>query len=216
MPLHNTLFKTITFSFLLASFSSCKANETPAKQTEAEKPLTLTINPGKTFQSIDHFGASDAWACQFVGNWPDAKKNAIADLLFSQDLLANGQPKGIGLSLWRFNIGAGTAEQGSGSGIGDEWRRAESFLNENGTYNWNKQAGQVWFLNAAKARGVNEFLAFPNSPPVNSNFSEAGIHALPPTGKNCSFTFNVSTKLMFDFLVMYSPRLWMRQLSSII
>jgi len=174
MPLHNTLFKTITFSFLLASFSSCKANETPAKQTEAEKPLTLTINPGKTFQSIDHFGASDAWACQFVGNWPDAKKNAIADLLFSQDLLANGQPKGIGLSLWRFNIGAGTAEQGSGSGIGDEWRRAESFLNENGTYNWNKQAGQVWFLNAAKERGVNEFLAFPNSPPVNFTINKKG------------------------------------------
>ncbi|MCE7040466.1 glycoside hydrolase [Dyadobacter sp. CY312] len=174
MPSQNTLFKTITFSFLLASFSSCKANETPVKQTEAEKPLTLTINPGKTFQSIDHFGASDAWACQFVGNWPDAKKNAIADLLFSQDLLPNGQPKGIGLSLWRFNIGGGTAEQGSGSGIGDEWRRAESFLNEDGTYNWNKQAGQVWFLNAAKERGVNEFLAFPNSPPVNFTINKKG------------------------------------------
>jgi hypothetical protein len=75
--------------------------------------------------------------------------------------VASGQPKGIGLSLWRFNIGAGTAEQGAASGIKDEWRRAESFLNNDGTYNWDKQAGQVWFLKAAKERGVNEFLAFP-------------------------------------------------------
>ena len=154
--------------------ASCKAadkkNEVPTK----EQQVIVTINPAKTYQSIDHFGASDAWACQFVGNWPDAKRNAIADLLFSQELLPNGQPKGIGLSMWRFNIGAGTAEQGNQSGIRDEWRRAESFLNDNGTYNWNKQTGQIWFLNAAKARGVNEFLAFPNSPPVQFTINKKG------------------------------------------
>ncbi|MCF2491046.1 glycoside hydrolase [Dyadobacter sp. CY347] len=137
-------------------------------------PITITVNPAKTFQTIDHFGASDAWSCQFVGNWPDAKRNGIADLLFSSDTLGNGKPKGIGLSLWRFNIGAGTAEQGDASGIKDEWRRAESFLNDDGTYNWNKQAGQIWFLKAAKERGVNEFLAFPNSPPVQITVNKKG------------------------------------------
>ncbi|GAB3529436.1 glycoside hydrolase family 30 protein [Pontibacter brevis] len=95
------------------------------------------------------------------------KKNAIADLLFSTDTAATGKPEGIGLSLWRFNIGAGSAQQGEQSGIRDEWRRAESFLEEDGSYNWQRQVGQVWFLKAAKERGVNKFLAFPNSPPVN-------------------------------------------------
>ncbi|GAB3573783.1 glycoside hydrolase family 30 protein [Spirosoma luteolum] len=155
-------------ALLLATLAGCRAStpgDTPAPPTPTAG-LTLTIDPGKTAQTIAHFGASDAWSCQFVGQWPDAKRNAIADLLFSRDTLAGGNPKGIGLSMWRFNIGAGTAEQGSNSGIGDEWRRAESFLNDDGTYNWNKQAGQQWFLQAAKQRGVANFLAFTNSPPV--------------------------------------------------
>ena len=169
-----TFCKKITLLYFVLILASCQASEKKDEIQKNEQQVVLTINTAKTYQSIDHFGASDAWACQFVGNWPDAKKNAIADLLFSQELSANGQPKGIGLSMWRFNIGAGTAEQGDQSGIKDEWRRAESFLNDNGTYNWDKQAGQVWFLNAAKARGVNEFLAFPNSPPVQLTINKKG------------------------------------------
>jgi len=126
----------------------------------------IVIDLSKTYQTINNLGASDAWTCQFVGNWPDAKRNKIADLLFSHDTYSDGTPKGIGLSLWRFNIGAGSAQQGKASGIRDEWRRAESFLNNDGTYNWQNQAGQVWFLKAAKKRGVKQFLGFSNSPPV--------------------------------------------------
>ncbi|MBE9462676.1 glycoside hydrolase family 30 protein [Dyadobacter subterraneus] len=169
-----TSCKILTLLFLTFTIGSCQAAEKNDEDPKTAQPVTITINPSQTFQSIDHFGASDAWACQFVGNWPDAKRNAIADLLFSQQLSSDGQPKGIGLSLWRFNIGAGSAEQGDQSGINDEWRRAESFLNENGAYNWDKQAGQIWFLNAAKARGVNEFLAFPNSPPVQFTINKKG------------------------------------------
>jgi len=128
--------------------------------------VLVNINSSKTYQQIENFGASDAWSCQFIGKWPLAKKDKIADLLFSQDTLADGSPKGIALSLWRFNIGAGSAEQGDRSDIKDEWRRTESFLNNDGSYNWQRQAGQVWFLKAAKARGVNQFLGFFNSPPV--------------------------------------------------
>ena len=130
------------------------------------KEVTININFSKTYQTITNFGASDAWSCQFVGNWPDDKRNKIADLLFSQDNYVNGSPKGIGLSLWRFNIGAGSSQQADQSGIKDEWRRAGSFLNNNGSYNWESQAGQLWFLKAAKNRGVNQFLGFSNSPPV--------------------------------------------------
>ncbi|HEY8783415.1 MAG TPA: glycoside hydrolase [Mucilaginibacter sp.] len=130
------------------------------------RSVTVEIDLSKTYQTVDNFGASDAWACQFVGNWPVAKKNKIADLLFSKDTLTDGSPKGIALSLWRFNIGSGSAQQGEKSGIKDEWRRAESFLDSPTLYNWRRQAGQLWFLEAARARGVAQFLGFCNSPPV--------------------------------------------------
>ncbi|MEJ6980598.1 glycoside hydrolase family 30 protein [Pedobacter sp. P351] len=156
-------------SFMLSlSISACgkeKGLKNPAAADQVRKVM-VSIDLNKGYQTIDNFGASDAWSCQFAGNWPEAKKNGIADLLFSRKLKSDGSPEGIGLSFWRFNIGAGSTQQGSQSGIGDEWRRAESFMNDNGTYDWNRQSGQMWFLKAAKERGVNNFLAFTNSPPV--------------------------------------------------
>ncbi|WP_147676538.1 glycoside hydrolase [Algibacter pacificus] len=129
--------------------------------------LNVDIKNNNVFQSIEGFGASDAWRCQFVGkNWPERKKEKIAELLFSKALDDTGNPKGIGLSIWRFYIGAGTAEQGEASGIKNEWRRAESFIDAKGEYNWTKQEGQQWFLNKAKFYGVDKFLAFSISAPV--------------------------------------------------
>jgi len=159
---------TLCLGFVMATSVNCHGSE-PATGTiepATDQSVTIRIDPSKSYQTIRNFGGSDAWACQFAGNWPLAKKNGIADLLFSMDTLGDGRLKGIGLSLWRFNAGGGTAEQGDASGIRDEWRRAESFLAPDGGYDWNKQAGQMWFLDAAKERGVNEFLIFPNTPPV--------------------------------------------------
>ncbi|HEY4109112.1 glycoside hydrolase [Puia sp.] len=135
---------------------------------KATPPLSLTVDLNSVQQTIHSFGASDGWTCKFIGKWADeTKKDHIADLLFSMDTLADGTPKGIGLSLWRFNIGAGSYEQGDTSGIATDWRREECFLNADGTYNWSKQAGQQWFLNAARRRGVKYSLGFALSPPVS-------------------------------------------------
>ena len=133
---------------------------------EGSKAYLISITPSIKFQQMDNFGASDCWSAQFVGKWPTSKTNQIADWLFSMDTTNHGQPLGIGLSAWRFNIGAGSASQGTNSGISDEWRRSECFLQANGTYNWNRQLGQQWFLKAANERGVNQFIGFANSPPV--------------------------------------------------
>jgi O-glycosyl hydrolase len=154
------LFVNLLIAVLLIA---CNINK---ESNQQEKPVEIHLNPEVTYQEIHNFGASDAWSCQFVGNWPDEQKNRIADLLFSLETDETGSPKGIGLSCWRFNIGAGSAWQGNESGIDDPWRRAESFLQEDGSYNWEKQAGQRWFLRAAKERGVETFIGFVNSPPV--------------------------------------------------
>jgi O-glycosyl hydrolase len=132
-----------------------------------QQPLEITLLPQREHQTIRSFGASDAWTLQAVGeHWPVAKRERIADLLFSQESRPDGSPRGIGLSAWRFNIGAGSAEQGSASGISSRSRRVDSFLRPDGSYDWSRQAGQRWFLRAAKARGVREFIGFANSPPV--------------------------------------------------
>jgi O-glycosyl hydrolase len=158
--------------------SGCARTET-GEPSATTNEIVIEINPADRKQIIHNFGGSDAWACNFLGQWPDDKRNQLADWLFSTDVDQAGKPKGIGLSLWRFNIGAGSAAQ---TNIEDEWRRAEGFLKDDQTLDWSKQAGQQWFLQAAKTRGVNQFVAFTNSPPVQFTkngkaFSSDGEHA---------------------------------------
>lgn len=128
--------------------------------------LEFTLQPSQQYQKMHCFGASDAWHTQHVGkNWPLNKKEQVADWLFSQQFDKKGNPKGIGLSLWRFNIGAGSTEIGNASKITDTWKRMECFLSSDGSYDWNKQAGQQWFMHAAKKRGTEYLLAFSNAAP---------------------------------------------------
>jgi O-glycosyl hydrolase len=141
---------------------SCSRNDSGTSDVPDDAQV-ITIHVAERQQTIHNFGGSDAWACQFVGQWPDEKRNQVADWLFSMEEDTNGQPKGIGLSLWRFNIGGGSAAQDN---ISDEWRRAEGFMKDDKTYDWSKQAGQQWFMQAAKQRGVAQFVGFVNSPPV--------------------------------------------------
>ncbi len=149
------------------------------------KVTRITLDRTIHYQTMDGFGASDAWRCQFVGeNWPLEKRERIADLLFSQEVDGDGNPKGIGLSIWRFCLNAGTAEQGEDSDIGNPWRRGECFQNPDGRYDWSKLAGQQWFLQAAHKRGVEKLLAFPNAPPVHLSANGKGYASKGDTHLN--------------------------------
>lgn len=160
-------YRNILFILLISLIYSCNTTipDDGTTQVDGER---IYIDLGTEFQTIDGFGASDAWRCKYVGkNWPIEKREAIADLLFSRETDADGNPLGIGLSIWRFYIGAGSEEQGNASGIVNDWRRAECFLNEDQSYDWSKQAGQQWFLNSAKEHGVENILGFSISAPVH-------------------------------------------------
>lgn len=130
--------------------------------------INLTIDLNDLKQTIQNFGASDGWNTEIIGKyWPLEKKEKLAELIFSTEKDNTGSPKGIGLSSWRFNIGAGTAEQGDASRISVESRRTEGFLNADGTYNWNKQEGQQWFLKkAVQSYNIHHVIGWQNSPPV--------------------------------------------------
>jgi O-glycosyl hydrolase len=151
----------------LITASTLLLSHTLMAQTNAGKPLTIAIDAKNTAQTIHNIGASGCWFSEGIGKyWPVAKREKMAELLFSKEKDAKGNPKGIGLSAWRFNIGGGTAEQGDSSGIKDFRKRVECFLAPDGTYDWNKQAGYQWFLRKAKAYGVENLIAFSNTPPV--------------------------------------------------
>ncbi|HLO45864.1 MAG TPA: glycoside hydrolase [Leadbetterella sp.] len=177
----------------------------------------IKIDTSVIYQTMHSFGASDCWSMQMVGKYyPLEKREKVAELLFSQQMDKSGNPKGIGLSMWRFNIGAGSTEQGNKSMITNEWRRAECFL-ENGKYDWTKQAGQRWFLEAAKRHKVDFSLGFLNSAPVSFtknglaigsgklgewNFDKAKIEEFS------SFLVEVSTKLELDYLSPFNEPQW--------
>jgi len=145
-----------------------------AKPPVADTIITIKAYLNQRLQVIDNIGASGCWFSEGIGKyWPEAKKEKIAQLLFSRKFDKQGNPEGIGLSAWRFNIGAGTTEQGDSSGIKDFRKRTESFLGKDGTYDWNKQAGYQYFLRKAHNYGVETLIAFSNSPPVQ--FTKNGL-----------------------------------------
>ena len=155
--------------------------------------INYQIIPEQPQQTMDHFSASDAWSMHIIGKWPQEKQDQVADWLFSTDNDTNGKPKGIGLSLWRFNVGAGSTEQGEASQIDSPWMRTECFLQPDGSYDWDKQQGQRNFLRLAKERGVNKFLAFLNSPPVY--FTQNGL----ATNTGRDGTLNLKAEHYEDF-----------------
>lgn len=134
----------------------------------------VTIDAAIRYQTIEGFGASDAWSPETIGTLWTSERDGISEALFSREI-ADGQPKGIGLSMWRVNLGGGSAEQGDASNINDPTRRAQSYLNESGTaYDWTKCAGQRYFLDRAKSFGVEKVILFSNTPPVQYTLNGEG------------------------------------------
>ena len=149
---------------------------TIAGTMSAQERKVYVIDKDITYQEIDNFSASDAWRCQFVGKyWPQEKKEQIADLLFKREFDEKGNPIGMALTNWRVNIGAGSYENREAKDVTYSWHRTECFLSPDGTYDFSKQAGQQWFMKAAKERGVNNFLFFTNSAPYFMTRSGATV-----------------------------------------
>ena len=170
------IFMSILMLFMLAGCAknseketekqTSKTTETKPKEEEVkQKTLEITVDENTVYQTIESFGASGAWWSQDVGGWTSLTKDGV-ELREQIAKLFFDPTEGIGLSAYRYNIGAGSAESGSESGITDPWRRAESFETEPGVYDWTKDENAVWFLTKAKDMGVSELVFFCNSPSV--------------------------------------------------
>ena len=140
---------------------------------QEQDTITCSISlTSKACQTIESFGASGAWWAQNVGGYTNLTENGttvrdyVANLLFDRET-------GIGLTAYRYNIGAGSTD--GNSNISVAWRKAEHFFksdqimsNRNDyDYDWSKDANAVWFLKEAVRYGVKDITFFVNSPPVN-------------------------------------------------
>ncbi|MBO4673348.1 MAG: glycoside hydrolase family 30 protein [Bacteroidaceae bacterium] len=163
--------------FLISALLCCMTGQVKAQQ------VTQFSVTNHQQQTIDGFGASDAWSMWRIGEWEDSLQQQVADWLFSSETFADGSPKGIGLSIWRFNAGAGSATQGDSAQINHDTR----------TEYFEKQTGQRRFLKLAKERGVPTFLAFYNSPPIH--LTQNGL----ATNTGRGGTFNLKADAYDDF-----------------
>jgi O-glycosyl hydrolase len=119
---------------------------------------TVTVDPSQQYQTIQGWGTSMAWWANIIGGWSNSQRVALADALYDPT-------KGIGLNLARYNFGA----DGPGNvceGQMKAGRNVPSFEPTQGNYVWTNDANQLWFAQAAKARGADVFEGFVNSPPA--------------------------------------------------
>jgi len=158
---------------------------------------TVIINPSTVYQTIEGFGASDCWTVNLVGQYfSDVQKEQAAQWLFNSQLNSDGSANGIGLSMWRFNLGGGTLGQGSASHISTMARRGDAFLLPDGTYDFESHhIGQKWFLQKAYEYGCRDFVAFSNSPVVNFTKNGKGF---------CDYNSDGTTNLRPDAIAGFA------------
>ena len=146
-------------------------------------PLVLTVDETVTHQTVESFGTSGAWWSQYVGLWDmpytgstiikRTVREQIATLLYDRNF-------GIGLTNYRYNLGAGSADSGLGD-YSDVNRRAQSFETAPGVYDWSKDEGAQWFLNKVTELGAEEIVLFFNSP--IERLTKNGMAHLTPGGE---------------------------------
>lgn len=149
--------------------------------------MNIVINPQKKYQKYEGIGASGAWWAQIVGGWDnkdengDEMRNVISRLLYSKE-------NGIGMNIYRYNIGGGSAHSGNGE-YSDFARRTESFDAGEGKYDFTRDTNAVYMMKQAVRDGAEEVILFVNSP-VERLTKNGWAHL----GKKQAFRTNLSKK----------------------
>lgn len=137
----------------------CPSEPGDAVDPPANAQVQRVVDPSQRFQTTEGWGTSLCWFANVVGGWSDARRSAVADLLFDSE-------QGLGLNVLRYNIGGGDAPDHNHMGYGKEMPGFKP--TEGGGYDFNADANQRWMLDAAIERiDESEIVleAFSNSPP---------------------------------------------------
>ncbi len=111
-------------------------------------------------QEITGWGTSAAWWAQIAGKSDNADE--LAELLYSEE--------GLGLNIYRYNVGGGEKDNPATRLPGNEWRATESFLvydeaTGEYSYDWTKDAAAQNMLEKSLSYGcIDTVVLFANSP----------------------------------------------------
>ena len=142
---------------------------------------TLLADTGAVYQTNEGFGTSSAWWAQTIGDEETARE--IAKRLYDKK-------EGLGLDVFRFNVGAGEKENPD-SIVAIDTRKTESFYYYNETtgayeYDFSRDANAVRMMRLAVEYGATKVILFCNSPHFSmtangraSGSSEEGVCNLP-------------------------------------
>lgn len=125
--------------------------------------MELKLNPKKEYQTFEGFGASGAWWAQEVGGWEHIDNESNMPVRDRISQLLYSKTEGIGLRIYRYNLGGGSAESGKGN-YSQRLRRVQCFETENGEYDFGKDANSIYMLRKALEDGADEIIFFVNSP----------------------------------------------------
>ena len=107
--------------------------------------MKITVNSSEKFQTYRNIGASGAWWAQIVGDWshidPESRmqvRDRISQLLYSKE-------NGIGMQVFRYNIGAGSKHSGKGE-YSQPARATECFEVFEGEYDWCRDENAVYMM----------------------------------------------------------------------
>ena len=120
---------------------------------------TTMVNTLMKYQTSEGFGTSSAWWSQTISDEDTARE--IARLLYDKET-------GLGLDIYRYNIGGGEAENPD-CRIWDRTRRTESFYvfdesEGKWKYDFTRDANAVRMMKLAVEYGASEVVLFCNSP----------------------------------------------------
>ena len=118
--------------------------------------MNLTVDRKKQYQSFEGFGASGAWWAQDIGAIP-AMCDEVARLLYDKE-------SGIGLDIYRYNLGAGSMDSGAGN-YSNRNRRTHSLETAEGGCDPSRDEAAVNMMRKAAEYGAREIVIFSNSPP---------------------------------------------------
>lgn len=114
--------------------------------------MKINISDAKEIKKLKGFGGSACWWSTHV---PAEKAEEVVNLLYGDD--------GLKLNIYRYNVGGGWEE--GNVRIANPWRRIESFMNEDGSFDYSKDEKAVGVMKSALATGnVDTLIFFANSP----------------------------------------------------
>lgn len=146
------------------------------------------VDKSVSYQDIKGFGASACWWSQDVGGWENSDE--IIKALYDPD-------EGIGLNIYRYNLGAGSKGD---EHIQIENRATESFLNADGTYNFDNDMNAQKCLSLARKYAGDDLqlTLFCNSAPVTMT-SNGAAYCSPYKNEDDEWVSNLDKSKYGDF-----------------